>query len=442
MKEKLTNAILKVAEVLQMNKYLAAIRNGFTTLLPIIICGSFCSLMLSVVCSTTTTGFSLAKFHGLEWLAKLTPIFDAANYATMNFLAIGLVVLIAMDLGRHYGHKDPCLPIVALGAYIALCSTVVTGTTESGEAYTVANVLAVNFTNSKGLFMAIIAGITSSELYLHLMKSKHLLIKMPDSVPPNVTASFASLFPGMLTVLIFAAFSFGFESIFKLSVNDAITMCIQVPLSKIITTVPGFIALFMFSNILWSFGIHGPQVLQPIYTATMLQALQENTDAVLAGAQATNIFNRSFISVFSAGTGAGMTGMLALAILLFSKREDQRAVSKLSIAPGLFNINEPMIFGIPIVMNPIYCIPFILAPAVSITFGYVMTAIGFAKPMAYAVPATTPIILKSFLATAGDIPTMITEIMALFLVFLLYVPFVLISNKQAAEEKKQQEETA
>ena len=85
----------------------------------------------------------------------------------------------------------------------------------------------------------------------------HLLIKMPDSVPPNVTASFASLFPGMLTVLIFAAFSFGFESIFKLSVNDAITMCIQVPLSKIITTVPGFIALFMFSNILWSFGIHG-----------------------------------------------------------------------------------------------------------------------------------------------------------------------------------------
>ena len=337
---------------------------------------------------------------------------------------------------------DAITAIVALGAYIALCSTVVTGTTESGEAYTVANVLAVNFTNSKGLFMAIIAGITSSELYLHLMKSKHLLIKMPDSVPPNVTASFASLFPGMLTVLIFAAFSFGFESIFKLSVNDAITMCIQVPLSKIITTVPGFIALFMFSNILWSFGIHGPQVLQPIYTATMLQALQENTDAVLAGAQATNIFNRSFISVFSAGTGAGMTGMLALAILLFSKREDQRAVSKLSIAPGLFNINEPMIFGIPIVMNPIYCIPFILAPAVSITFGYVMTAIGFAKPMAYAVPATTPIILKSFLATAGDIPTMITEIMALFLVFLLYVPFVLISNKQAAEEKKQQEETA
>ena len=187
---------------------------------------------------------------------------------------------------------------MALGAYIALCSTVVTGTTESGEAYTVANVLAVNFTNSKGLFMAIIAGITSSELYLHLMKSKHLLIKMPDSVPPNVTASFASLFPGMLTVLIFAAFSFGFESIFKLSVNDAITMCIQVPLSKIITTVPGFIALFMFSNILWSFGIHGPQVLQPIYTATMLQELQENTDAVLAGAHATTV--QGFRTSFSA----------------------------------------------------------------------------------------------------------------------------------------------
>ena len=215
-----------------------------------------------------------------------------------------------------------------------------------------------------------------------------------------------------------------------MTVSEAITMCIQTPFSYIITTVPGFIFLFMFSNILWSFGIHGPQVLQPIYVATMLVALQENTDAVLAGGVATNIFNRSFISVFSAGTGSGMTGMLALAILLFGKRKEQRAVAKLSLVPAVFNINEPMIFGLPIVMNPIYAIPFILAPVVSITWGYVMTAIGFATPMAYAIPATTPIILKSFLATAGHIPTMITEATGLLLVFLLYIPFVLIANKQ------------
>ena len=175
---------------------------------------------------------------------------------------------------------------------------------------------------------------------------------------------------------------------------------------------------------------------------------KKNPDAI-RGVMLTSISNDSIVNAKEVLNRKAyimevimIVAILALAILLFSKREDQRAVSKLSIAPGLFNINEPMIFGIPIVMNPIYCIPFILAPAVSITFGYVMTAIGFAKPMAYAVPATTPIILKSFLATAGDIPTMITEIMALFLVFLLYVPFVLISNKQAAEEKKQQEETA
>ena len=96
-----------------------------------------------------------------------------------------------------------------------------------------------------------------------------------------------------------------------------------------------------------------------------------------------------------------MTGMLALAILLFGKRKEQRAVAKLS-----------------------------LAPVVSITWGYVMTAIGFATPMAYAIPATTPIILKSFLAAAGHIPTMITEAIGLLLVFLLYIPFVLIANKQ------------
>ncbi len=430
MKEKATNILLAVAEKLQMNRYLTAIRNGFNTLLPIIICGAFCSLMTSVVCSTTTTGFSLAKIHGLEWLGSLMPIFNAANYATMNFIAIGLVILIAIDLGRHYGKNDPLLPIVALGAYISMCVTTVSGTTDSGEAYTVSNVLSVSFTNSQGLFMAIITGILSTELYLRLTKTKKLVIKMPDSVPPNVSASFSTLFPGMLTILAFAVFAFAFEAIFGMTVSEAITLCIQTPFSYIITTVPGFIFLFMFSNLLWSFGIHGPQVLQPIYVATMLVALQENTDAVLAGGVATNIFNRSFISVFSAGTGSGMTGMLALAILLFGKRKEQRAVAKLSIAPAVFNINEPMIFGLPIVMNPIYAIPFILAPAVSITWGYVMTAIGFATPMAYAIPATTPIILKSFLATGGHIPTMITEAVGLFLVFLLYIPFVLIANKQ------------
>ena len=430
MKEKATNILLKVAEKLQMNRYLTAIRNGFNTLLPIIICGAFCSLMTSVVCSTTTTGFSLAKISGLEWLGSLAPIFDAANYATMNFIAIGLVILIAIDLGRHYGKKDPLLPIVALGAYISMCVTTVSGTTDSGEAYTVSNVLAVSFTNSQGLFMAIITGILSTELYLWLTRSKKLVIKMPDSVPPNVSASFSTLLPGMLTILAFAVFSFVFKGISGMTVSEAITMCIQTPFSYIITTVPGFIFLFMFSNILWSFGIHGPQVLQPIYVATMLVALQENTDAVLAGGVATNIFNRSFISVFSAGTGSGMTGMLALAILLFGKRKEQRAVAKLSLVPAVFNINEPMIFGLPIVMNPIYAIPFILAPVVSITWGYVMTAIGFATPMAYAIPATTPIILKSFLATAGHIPTMITEATGLLLVFLLYIPFVLIANKQ------------
>ena len=430
MKEKATNILLKVAEKLQMSRYLTAIRNGFNTLLPIIICGAFCSLMTSVVCSTTTTGFSLAKISGLEWLGSLAPIFDAANYATMNFIAIGLVILIAIDLGRHYGKKDPLLPIVALGAYISMCVTTVSGTTDSGEAYTVSNVLAVSFTNSQGLFMAIITGILSTELYLRLTRSKKLVIKMPDSVPPNVSASFSTLLPGMLTILAFAVFSFVFKGISGMTVSEAITMCIQTPFSYIITTVPGFIFLFMFSNILWSFGIHGPQVLQPIYVATMLVALQENTDAVLAGGVATNIFNRSFISVFSAGTGSGMTGMLALAILLFGKRKEQRAVAKLSLVPAVFNINEPMIFGLPIVMNPIYAIPFILAPVVSITWGYVMTAIGFATPMAYAIPATTPIILKSFLATAGHIPTMITEATGLLLVFLLYIPFVLIANKQ------------
>jgi PTS system cellobiose-specific IIC component len=141
------------------------------------------------------------------------------------------------------------------------------------------------------------------------------------------------------------------------------------------------------------------------------------------------------MSVFGTVTGAGITGGLLIAILLFSKREDYRSIAKLAIPCAIFNINEPVTFGLPIVMNPILGIPFILSPIVSVGVGYFLTKIGFCAKMVVNAPWTTPPGLMAFLAGGGSIGAAISQIIVILIAFAIYTPFVLISNKQASGEE-------
>lgn len=431
MKDKLMGGFLAVAEVLQTNRYMVAIKNSFTALLPIIIAGAFAVLIANVVTTPSANGISLANFAALAWLSKLTPIFTAANYATLNFFAIGIVFLIAMELGKQYNHDELILPVVALASYITLCATSVTGTL-NGETYTVSNVLARQFTNAQGLFMGMITAIVATELYCKVVDSGKLAIKMPETVPSNVAKAFNVLIPSILTIVLISTFGFVFQMVFGYSFYDAIAKWIQAPLAGILTGLPGYLFIIFCTTLLWIMGIHGTQTLKPIYEPIMILALTENLDLVNEGKQAVHILNQAFISCFSTVTGAGITGGLIIAILLFSKRDDFKAIAKLSIAPGIFNINETMTFGLPIVLNPILAVPFVLSPIVSATIGYYATVIGFAAPMWVSIPWTTPPILAGFLASGGHVGTAITQLVAILATSLVYIPFVLISNKQVA----------
>lgn len=436
MKDKLMEAILKVAEKLQTNRYMSAIRNAFTALLPITICGAFSVLFTSVICTPNEKGISLANFEMFSWLENLNPMFNAAYYATLNFLTIGLIVLIAIELGRYYGfQQDMTLPLVALSCYITLCATSVQATNDDGIVFDVANVLAVNYTNAQGLFMAMISSVLSSELYMRFVRGGKLKISLPETVPSNVANAFNVLIPGVVTIFIISGIGLLFDTVFGYSFYDAITKWIQAPLTGVLTGLPGYLLLFWVSTLLWVVGIHGTQTLGAIYSAPMLLALIENTDAITKGLEPTNILNTGFISCFSIITGAGLTGGLLIAILLFSKRDDYRTIAKLSIAPAVFNINETMTFGLPIVLNPILAIPFMLAPVVSATFAYWMTTIGFAQVISFQVPWTTPVGIMAFLATGGHIGTAITQIICVGLSILIYTPFVLVANKQASIEE-------
>lgn len=440
--ERISEKLLVITSKITTQRHLSAIKNAFTALLPIVIAGAFCTLFASVVCDPTTTGLSLAKLPGMSWLSKLMPMFTAANYATMNFLTIGLVIILAIEFGEQFGFtKDPIIPVIAIASYVTLCTTSAS-TTVGDEVVTIANVLPREFTNAQGLFLGMLAALVSVELYCRLVNSKKLVIKMPDSVPPNVSKSFSVMIPAIVTILAVSGFGLLFQMVTSYTLADAIAMLIQKPLQNVLTGLPGYLIIFGLASVFWTLGIHGTNLLKPVYSATLLQASAANVEAIAAGTAPKFILNQAFATVFTTIGGTGCLAGLLIAILLFSKRDDYRQIANLSIIPGCFNICETLIFGVPIVLNPIMVVPFILAPMVSACIGYFLTVVGFCPVMVYQVPWTTPPLIIAWLSSGGSIAAVITQLLSLLAAFAIYTPFVFIANKQYEKEQEQKAKLA
>ena len=435
MNERFIEGLVNVSSKFQQNRVMTIIRDAFTELLPFTIAGSFAVLFLNVITSTADGAMSLARLPGLSGLQNLAPIFNAANYATMNIISLLLLVFVARQTAIQSGHQET-MPIgIALSSFVTLCATSVVATAvKSGEEVTVNNVLASTYTNSSGMFLALVVGIVSVDLYYALCRSEHLKIKLPDEVPPNIAASFNSLIPCTLVILIFATVNCILVAATGVTVFAAITKFIQAPLHGALTGLPGYLLSVFMMCFLWCFGLHGTLIIGAITSPFMLQAITENLEAVSVGDAPVNIINTMFSSNYMAGGGTGQILGLIIAILLFSKVDAHRAIAKLGLVPSLFNISEPIMFGLPVVMNPIFMIPFIIAPIGSSLLGYLLTKAGMAIPFSYNMPFTIPPLIKAFLASGGHFGNVIVAALCLALSVAIYTPFVFVANKQ--EEKR------
>lgn len=436
LKDVFMDGLLRVADFMQNERHFAAVKNVFAIIMPIILVGSFCTLFSSMVCNTSEGYISLANIPGMAWLGNFRPMFDAASYGTMTIMGFAAVIAISSELAKSYGVEDKVLPIIALGSYISLCDTTVL-TEVNGVEQLVSNVLSSRYSGSEGLFVAMFTALATAELYCRFVKTDKFAIRLPDAVPANVGRSFTVLFPSVFTMFIISGFGMVFNWVFKMSLFDAITYLIQAPLTNVVGSLPGYVFIMSLTCVRWFFGIHGSSVLKPVYVAFTFGALAANSEAYLAGEPIPYILNSPFQNCFTITTGAGITGGLIIAILLFSKREDYRSIAKLSLPCAIFNINEPLIFGLPIVMNPIMGIPFVIAPAVTSIMGYILTDIGFCGRMISEAPWTTPPFLKAFLSSGGSVGAGIAELLAIAVATLIYIPFVILSNKEAENEAKQ-----
>ena len=218
LQDKLIDALGRFATTFNSYRYIMAIKSAFITLMPVIIVGAFSVLISNMVLDPKN---GLASFSSLSFLAALKPITSALNYATLNFLNIGAVFLIGIELGRINGIKSLFPGLLAVICFICVTPTTVEMMVD-GQMHVVKDVLLRQFSDTRSLFLGMFIAILSVEIYCWLEGRKGLKIKMPDTVPPNVSASFSALIPAIITTTAIATFGFLFHQLTGMYLYDAV----------------------------------------------------------------------------------------------------------------------------------------------------------------------------------------------------------------------------
>ncbi len=423
--DKLSQKMLPFAEALSKNRYLGAIRDAFVTIMPIIIGCSLCTLLNCVFLGKGNYFDQWFGFQGNEIVSMLGSIGSAG----MNIMTLLVVFLIARNLSRSYELDADTISVTAVVAFLTI--TVFGSDAKAGE------YIRTYYLGAAGLFTGFIASILTVEIMRKLMSIKALVIKMPDSVPTGIARSFNGMIPVILTMFIFGLVRL-LTNALGYPLNDLIFNFLQQPLAAIVTSPIGLVVIYIFYMLLWGFGIHsayiiGQPILEPIYLAN----LTANVALISKHAAATNVLTKPFTDSFMFMGGAGNMIALVLAILIVSKRKDYRQIAKLGFVPSLFNISEPIMFGLPVVMNPILIIPMVLVTLVGLGIGYIATITGFMGYTYVMTPWTTPPLIGAFLSTGGSIGALITAAVVLVLSVLIYMPFVKAMDK--AEAKLEEE---
>lgn len=418
--EKMVPVVSKFASL----RYMRALKSGFMVIMPLTIIAS----VFLLITDFPITGYPefMAKIFGPEWDSFLSP----AYRAIFDMMGILLAGTIAYKLAES-DEVDP-LPvmIISIVAYVIVTPKFVTA--ESGEV--INKVLPMAWLGTKGVITAIIMSITSTEIYRFIVK-KNLVIKLPENVPPMVYKSFFSLVPGVIVVA-FALLVNGIFLTMGKSMHEFIYDILQVPLQGLTASPIAITIVAGLNGFLWWFGIH-PTVVNSIVNPLLNANSVENLELFKQGAltlENANIGTIQMIDQFATIGGAGMTIGLVLAMLVVAKSQRMKMLSKLSTVPAVFNINEPIVFGLPIIMNPLMLIPLTLAPIVSVLIAYGAIVIGFMNPFNGVVaPWPTPPIFSGFLVSGWQ--GAVVQVVAIIAAFAIYYPFVLALDKQYRAEE-------
>ncbi|MGL4387772.1 MAG: PTS sugar transporter subunit IIC [Brevinema sp.] len=422
------DAIVHVAGKIFTSKPILAIKDGIILTLPLTIVGSI-FLLIGNLPIPGYTDF-MAIFFGQDWDKGLYQIVGS----TFDLLAL----IAVFGVSYTYVQNEKIYAVPA-GILAIVCFFIVNNHFISVDSEVISGVFPKEFLGGKGMIGSIIIGLFVGYIYTLCLKN-NLKISLPDGVPTAVASVFTSLIPFMIvmttTMVIYNIFQFFTSS----TLLDVIYNFLQQPLQGISSSLFGAFAIPVLISLLWWMGIHGSAIVSGILTPVLManaianQKVIEASETLISGTN-SYIVTIQYLDQYITVTGAGFTLGLVL-LMLHAKSTHFKSLSKISLLPGIFNINEPILFGIPIVLNPYMFIPFILAPLASSLIVYTSISVGFLAPFgSIVVPWTTPIIIGGFLV--GGWQGALVQTISLIVATLIYFPFFKIIDRQAyLEEQK------
>ena len=412
-----------------------AIKDGMMFSMPAIMVGAVYLLL-----------FQLPVPAAQDFVASLGAVPFLSHGYTSTFQVTALIT--AVGIGYTWAKNDGWEPlsagIIAMCTFLILIPDTVPAGLFDAEGAEVATVAGLDKTwlAGQGMVAAIIAGLLSGLIYSFIL-SKDITIKMPDGVPDGVAAAFTGLIPAAI-IFTGAVVVYALTTTFSVAHSTPVELIykfLQAPLSGLTDSLGGAIVYAMLVPLFWWFGVHGASVVGSVMSPITQANLLENSAMAIAGETLTpanaHILTESLVSATMTVTGSGMTLGLVIYMVFFAKSAQMKQVGKLGLGSGIFNINEPILFGTPIVMNPKLLVPFMFVPTIAFAATYLLTSWGILPVTYLTVPWTTPPILSGFLL-GGPIMAL-WQLIEIVWSFFGYLPFArsvdadYVAEEEAAE---------
>jgi PTS system cellobiose-specific IIC component len=428
--EFLENRFAPFATRLAGQRHLAAIRDGFISFMPFLIIGS----IFIIIQDFPAPGWQelQAKLFG----EGFNQFIILPKRVTYDIMSLYIVAAISYKLAQFYKLDGFSVAILSIASFVLL-SPISTTIDINGSAHEVTRVITVGgWYGTNGILVAIITALVVTEIFNYFVK-KNIVIKMPEGVPPAVSRAFSALLPGFFIIVVMLLVRLLFLQTSYQYIHNLIYSTVSLPMQKMVANnILGAIATVFSISLLWSIGLNGGTIVNGIMRPFWIPLQDANLAAIEAGDIPPNIITEQFFDMVWIG-GAGATLGVVFLLMYKSKSKQYKELGKLSLLPGLFNINEPIMFGLPVVLNPIGIIPLILTPIVITVINYLAMALNIvARPTGVIIPWTTPPIIQGFLIT-GRISGAILQIVDILVVMLVWWPFIaLMDNKKYEDEQE------
>ncbi|MGC8337979.1 PTS sugar transporter subunit IIC [Cronobacter sakazakii] len=418
------NKITPLAGAMGSQRHVVAIRDGFLAALPFMIIGSFLLVFIFPPFSPDTQiGFCRAWLDiSLKYREQLMLPFNLSMGVMTFFISVG----IGASLGKHY-KLDPIMTgLLAFMAFLLVAAPY-----KDGQ-------ISTQYFSGQGIFTALITAIYASEMYAFL-KRHNITIRLPKEVPTGVARSFEILIPVVVIVLTLHPLNLIIESTTGMILPEAI-MHLLSPLVAASDSLPAILISVLICQILWFAGIHGALIVTGIMNPFWMANLSANQAALAAGQALPHIYLQGFWDHYLLIGGVGSTLPLAF-LLLRSRAVHLRTIGKMGVVPSMFNINEPILFGAPVIMNPVFFLPFILVPMVNAVLAWTATKLGWLAQVVSLTPWTTPAPIGASWAANWAFSPVIMCLICMVMSALMYYPFVKAYERTLQKQEAAQDNT-